>query len=236
MRRVVGICVVGLCLLGTSAFAASPGLIDTPDTAIQDPSRAPSAASDNASPAPAMARPWNGNPLWGTPLKQLSETRDRPIFSPSRRPPPPPVTRPVVAVVNTPAVKPKEPDRPRLSLLGTIVNGDDGFAIVADQASAAAPLRIRIGADYQGWKLRSIRPGSATLQKDDDSMQLLLPRPASEPTPAPGELYAGAGAATPASPPRVTVGLAQAQGPYPLPQTTSFRTPGRPLGYPVRRQ
>src|SRR5258708_33146709 len=30
-----------------------------------------------------------GNPLWAVPLDALSMTRERPLFSPSRRPPPP---------------------------------------------------------------------------------------------------------------------------------------------------
>jgi hypothetical protein len=33
--------------------------------------------------------PPSGNPLWAVPIKDLSQTRDRPIFTPSRRPPPP---------------------------------------------------------------------------------------------------------------------------------------------------
>ncbi len=37
-----------------------------------------------AAPAPTPS----ANPLWGIPLSRLSGTRDRPIFSPSRRPPP----------------------------------------------------------------------------------------------------------------------------------------------------
>ena len=46
-------------------------------------------ASPRAPPAAARERPApSGNPLWTLPLKQLSITRERPIFSPSRRPPP----------------------------------------------------------------------------------------------------------------------------------------------------
>src|SRR5205807_6190751 len=44
--------------------------------------------------ATTPARPWQessliGNPLWGIALSSLQETRARPIFSPSRRPPSP---------------------------------------------------------------------------------------------------------------------------------------------------
>src|SRR5262245_45321462 len=52
-----------------------------------------------ARPAAALApdRTLSGNPLWAIPLRQLPATRERPLFTPSRRPPPPVVAnaRPV---------------------------------------------------------------------------------------------------------------------------------------------
>jgi hypothetical protein len=235
MKHVGGVCVVSFFLLGASAFGASPGTTDTSDAGIQEVTRPPSPApSSQDGPAVQTQQPPSGNPLWGIPLKQLSATRDRPIFSPSRRPPPPAVASPVVAVVNPPAAKPREPDRPQLSLLGTIVNGDDGFGIFMDQATSA-PLRIRTGADFQGWTLRFIRAGSATLQKGQDSMVLELPRPASDQNAVAGQLFAGTAARTPAPPPRqVTIG--QASTPYLSPESASLRMPARPPGSPVRRQ
>src|SRR5471030_1478850 len=55
-----------------------------------------------------------GNAVWAIPLSKLSMTRDRPIFSPSRRPAPPPV-RPTIAK----PVEPTEPEQPTLKLVGT---------------------------------------------------------------------------------------------------------------------
>ena len=54
--------------------------------------------------------PPSGNPLWAIPIKDLSETRDRPIFTPSRRPPPPPV-------VEKPYTPPPPPPRVEASRL-----------------------------------------------------------------------------------------------------------------------
>ena len=62
------------------------------------------------------------NPLWAIPLKQLSNTRERPIFSPSRRPlasavvGPPPAAAPVRV-----PPKPAGPQNPELSLVGTVI-------------------------------------------------------------------------------------------------------------------
>jgi hypothetical protein len=128
-----------------------------------------------ATPVPASERAQSANPLWAIPLSALSGTRDRPIFSSSRRPPAPsaaPAVVPKVAVVP----KPREPERPQLSLVGTIASGDEGFGIFLDQSTKAA-LRLKIGEDYQGWKLRSVQGREATLEKDQKVVTLALPQP-----------------------------------------------------------
>lgn len=55
---------------------------------------------------PATALPPTGNPLWAVPLKSLSVTRERPLFSPSRRAPAPPV---LAAAYTVPAPSPSKP-------------------------------------------------------------------------------------------------------------------------------
>jgi general secretion pathway protein N len=101
-------------------------------------------------PAPVPERALSANPLWAIPLTALSGTRDRPIFSSSRRPPAPAVAPAVVPKVAA-VPKPREPERPPLSLVGTIASGDEGFGIFLDQSTKAA-LRLKVGEDYQGWK------------------------------------------------------------------------------------
>ena len=128
-----------------------------------------------AAPAPASERPLSANPLWGIPLTALSGTRDRPIFSSSRRPPAPAVA-PAVAPKVTAVPKPREPERPPLSLVGTIASDDDGFGIFLDQSTKTA-LRLKVGEDYQGWKLQSVRGREATLEKNQQSVTLALPKP-----------------------------------------------------------
>jgi general secretion pathway protein N len=128
-----------------------------------------------AAPAPVPERALSANPLWGIPLTSLSGTRDRPIFSSSRRPPPPAVAP--AAVPNVAAVpKPKDPERPLLSLVGTIASGDEGFAIFLEQSTKAA-LRLKVGEDYQGWRLRLVQGREATLEKDQRAVTLALPQP-----------------------------------------------------------
>jgi len=126
----------------------------------------------------ASERALSANPLWAIPIAQLPITRDRPIFSPSRRPPPPAVTPaevPKVAAVP----KPREPERPQLTLVGTVASDDEGFGIFLDQSTTAV-FRLRVGEDYQGWKLRSVQGREATLEKDQRVVPLALPQPSVE--------------------------------------------------------
>jgi hypothetical protein len=126
-----------------------------------------------APPTAAPERTLSANPLWAIPLTQLSTTRDRPIFSPSRRPPPAAVES---AVVKAPAVRKREPEVPQLALVGTIASNEEGFGIFLDQSTKGA-LRLKVGEDFQGWKLRAIRGREVTMEKDQRAAVLTLPPP-----------------------------------------------------------
>src|SRR5713101_3411659 len=135
----------------------------------------PKAFSISANPvAAASERALSANPLWAIPLSQLPITRDRPIFSPSRRPPPPavaPAAIPKVAAVP----KPREPERPQLTLVGTVASDDEGFGIFLDQSTKVV-FRLKVGQDHQGWKLRSVQGREAVLEKDQQVVPLALPQ------------------------------------------------------------
>ncbi|MBR0696470.1 hypothetical protein [Bradyrhizobium lablabi] len=127
---------------------------------------------------PAAARPLSANPLWAIPLAKLSNTRDRPVFSPSRRPPPPAVAEaPVVS--RPPSPRKAEAEPPQLSLVGTIAGDDESFGIFLDQSSKAA-LRLKIGEDFQGWTLRTIQGREVTMVKDEQGAVMTMPAPGRE--------------------------------------------------------
>jgi hypothetical protein len=100
------------------------------------------------------------------------------------------------------------------------MNGADGFAIFLDQ-STRAPLRIRMGADYQGWMLRQIEARSVTLQKGDDVAVLSFPPPATNP-PIPAGPSLAQIPSVPAAPPP-----AQMAPPYLSPESNALRMPVR---------
>ena len=120
-----------------------------------------------------------GNPLWSIPVKTLTATRDRPIFSPSRRPPPAPVIA-APQVSPPPVSKPIEPERPLLTLVGTVSGEQEAFGIFLDQ-TANRIVRLRLGDDHQGWILRQVRGREVMLQKNGETAFLALPPPGSKP-------------------------------------------------------
>ena len=97
-------------------------------------------------------------PLAAQPLDRMSNTRDRPLFSPTRRPPAPP---PVVV-----AAPPPPPPPPDVVLLAVVMDGEDARAIVR-AGPAAKILRVGIGDDIDGWKVGQIERLQMVLLLDD---------------------------------------------------------------------
>jgi len=120
-----------------------------------------------------------GRPVLPVPLSKLSMTRDRPIFSPSRRPPPL-AAPPVIAKRVEPA---KPPEQPPLILVGTVAGGDSAIAVFVEQ-STENTVRLRVNESHQGWTLRSIEGREVTLLKDQKSSVLALAAPGGSAEPA----------------------------------------------------
>jgi hypothetical protein len=133
--------------------------------------RPPAFDLDRRSPPATAAAQW-GNPLWAVPLSTLTVTRERPIFSASRRPPPPAAARPVVQV-RQPPPRVAEPQRPRMSLVGTVA-GAEGIAVFVDQTTQTI-IRLRTGEGHEGWVLRAVGAREVTLQNERDTATLTLP-------------------------------------------------------------
>jgi general secretion pathway protein N len=132
--------------------------------------------------SPATGAP-AGNPLWAIPLGDLAETRARPLFSLSRRPPAAPVLAalPAPPPDRTPPSKP-EPDHPLLTLLGTIVGEAMEIGVFADEASHDV-IRLKVGEVHEGWTLSSVVGRAAFFQKQGyRAATLALPAPGAEVT------------------------------------------------------
>ncbi len=119
-------------------------------------------------------RPPSGvpNPLWAIPIESLRATRERPLFSASRRPPPAPVAA-VQAIEAPPPAPPAEPEKPQITLVGVVHGAAVDLGVFTD--STGKLLRLRIGQEDNGWIVRSIGLRETILEKDDQKVTLELP-------------------------------------------------------------
>jgi general secretion pathway protein N len=119
----------------------------------------------------AQQPPPGGNPLWGVPIDKLTATRERPLFTASRRPPAPPVAPDPPA---EPPAPPAEPERPLLTLVGTATGELQKVAIVQDHTTKSL-VRLHVGEAVSGWFLRSIDARGVTVEKNNQTATLALP-------------------------------------------------------------
>jgi hypothetical protein len=138
-----------------------------PDRGTPQPS-ALTAGETPAFPGEGSERGALPSPLAAQPLDRLSATRERPLFSPTRRPRPPPP--PVVAAPEPPPPPPPPPD---VALFGIVMDGDEAQAVVR-AGPAAKIMRVRVGDDIGGWKVAQIDGRRLILSLDDRIATFLM--------------------------------------------------------------
>ena len=136
----------GLCSIGGSpAFVTAGGSADDL-RGIRHASRDPPLTAETA----AIV----DNPLWSVPLSVLSATRERPIFSPSRRQP-----AAVIAVPSNPPppapVRPQNPAPPQLVLVGTVIGESKQIGVFLDQTTRIV-VHLEAGENHEGWVLTRV--------------------------------------------------------------------------------
>jgi general secretion pathway protein N len=109
----------------------------------------------------------SGNPLWAISVASLTATRERPIFSPTRRPPP-------AVVKSVPGQSPSA--TPLLALVGAIAGDGEGIAIFLDGTTKGI-IRLKTGETHAGWTLQEVKAREAILQKDHNTAVLAIPAP-----------------------------------------------------------
>lgn len=187
VTRLMGILLAVFCALGATA-AAGP-IDEFPRPAPEADRTSASGAQGSGVAGPAVLSGLRrerdpggesraGNPLWTIPLSALTATRERPLFSASRRPPV--VAAPIVAPQKHEVLAPPPPERPLLTLVGTIVSRKASVAML--QGSNAETIsRLRVGQENNGWQVRGIGLRSIVVEKGEQSVELDLPRPSKAP-------------------------------------------------------
>jgi len=127
-----------------SLLAAALALLSAGATLCQE-----AALAANAPPA---AAPDAGYDLSQVPLERFRAIVERPLFSPTRRPPP------------SQAAEPDE--RPRqFQLKGVVVSAREQYALIVSQSTGKS-YNVRTGDVVEGWRVERITGESAALSKD----------------------------------------------------------------------
>ena len=185
MRRtapaIAGVAVFACQVAGLTQPRSSAVSLAAIETESAEPDLNGEASTDAGRPAPELST--TGNPLWAIPISKLSATRDRPLFSASRRPRTPTVAA-APAPTPTMAAQPPAPETPPFILLGTIIGENSRIAIFFNEALKTT-TRIKEGESDSGWILRSVDPRSAILDGSGRTVTLDLPEPAAQESPEP---------------------------------------------------
>lgn len=157
---------LGVCL-ALAAFVY--GQMQTPPPGPA-PWSGPGGGNGEAPPLPALP----AQPRYALgPVEDFSEVLDRPLFSPTRRPP----AEGAVAIASS------EPEL-EVTLVGVIISSEEQIAIVKPKDGSRF-LRLSVGDSFQGWTLDSIEPSRITFHRGniEEHIELTydLPPPVQKP-------------------------------------------------------
>ncbi len=165
--------------MATGALAANdPRSLDPRDDDMDRPATFMLGPAPTTSMPSVTDPPLRGNPLWGISLESLHATRERPLFSPSRRPPMPAAIAPPPEPVKA-AAAPVEPEQPPLNLLGVVTGTVDGYAVFLNTTTHDI-VRLKTGEGHDGWILQSVSGREVVLEKDHRTAVVSLPQPAGD--------------------------------------------------------
>jgi len=176
-----------LCLMTPALAATPPNMTADLGRPDGDIGRAPLGGARNDLPVhgarPAAKPLVSANPLWAIPLTALTATRERPLFSPTRRAPAPVVAN-APMVPQPPPPAPAVVEHPDLILVGTVTGETQGLAVCFEPATHKT-VRLLTGQNHKGWILQSVEGKSATLHKGTRTETLVLPPPSATAGPTP---------------------------------------------------
>lgn len=114
-------------------------------------------ASAGPSPAPLPA------------LVDLTETLDRPVFSPTRRPPQAAAT----PVAEAAPMRPDAAPPPAMKLSAVVIDAGRRFALL-QRFPAGDMVRVAQGDTVDGWTLSEVRADGVTLRQEDQRHEIVL--------------------------------------------------------------
>ncbi|GEO39319.1 hypothetical protein SAE02_34670 [Skermanella aerolata] len=156
---------LSLVTLGAGGATLATGLNWQPDPGTVDVASAP---------APQPVKTAAAAPSGDTAL--LQTLRDRPPFTPGRRPP----QQPVLALAD--AAEPEAAtDLPVPTVRGIALSGPGSIAIVALEAESHRLHRVPLGGEIGGWRVSAIQRESVVFKTDTVEAKAYLGKPGEEP-------------------------------------------------------
>ncbi|MGQ0486255.1 MAG: hypothetical protein ACT4SY_12995 [Hyphomicrobiales bacterium] len=115
------------------------------------------------------------NPLSGIAVEQFAEIVNRPLFNPTRTPPPPPVedVAPVEVAAPAPAAPQDTVKAEDFTLLGVAIDDDARIAMLRWNKTNEV-FHLKQGQFFSDWELRSVGEREVTIGRDDVSFSLKL--------------------------------------------------------------
>ena len=152
--RRLSVALLGLCALLGAGIAAE---------VVYAPSyKVPGAASSNGA-APVIAKP-AGSAFSLEPLEGYAEVVERPLFWPTRRPPP------KAENANAGAAKTQTS---KVTLLGIVLYPDTRMALLK-RPNSKQHVRVREGQQFDGWVMEAILPDRVVLRRGDKTEEIKL--------------------------------------------------------------
>ena len=159
---------------GTTRYARFPDLVRTMGLAkmkrvfaLAVALAVPPPLHAGETPAGGTARARPANPLAAQRLEDLTVTRERPLFSPTRRPPPrAEASEPPPVAVRPPLVEKVEaPEGPPFDLIGSVVGEANNYVLLRNRVTNNVS-RLREGDEQEGWRIGAISLRSVVLERN----------------------------------------------------------------------
>jgi general secretion pathway protein N len=114
------------------------------------------------------------NPLAGTAVEQFAEIVDRPLFNPTRAPPPAVEEAAAAEVVEPAPADPQDSAKPEDFTLLAIAIADDARIAVVRWNKTNEVFHLKQGQFLSDWELRSVGEKEVTIGRDDTAFSLKL--------------------------------------------------------------
>ncbi|MCB2099956.1 MAG: hypothetical protein KDE22_03745 [Rhodobacterales bacterium] len=162
-----------LAVAGTAYWSGEDAVLGVVDRLVPMPLMETAAPPPKTSPSQAAQAAVQDLPRVKPlpPDSRFAVITNRPVFSPTRRPPEPKPEPPVPVAKAAPAEPEIETGQYRL--IGVIIDEGGSIALVKDKRSPDM-LRVSVGDTLAGWTVEKVEADSITLRQDDVVDQVLL--------------------------------------------------------------